>query len=57
MTTVQTVQTLESPVSAGPPQPRLLVDLIQEYARHPGHPDLIRESVDLLVGEGANAGS
>jgi Protein of unknown function (DUF664) len=30
---------------------RLLVDLIEEYARHTGHADLIRESVDGRVGE------
>jgi uncharacterized damage-inducible protein DinB len=30
---------------------RILVDLIEEYARHVGHADLIRESVDGLVGE------
>ena len=30
---------------------RILVDLIEEYARHTGHADLIRESVDGLVGE------
>jgi hypothetical protein len=30
---------------------RLLVDTIEEYARHVGHADLIRESVDGLVGE------
>ncbi|WP_146361770.1 DinB family protein [Arthrobacter yangruifuii] len=30
---------------------RMLVDLIEEYARHTGHADLIRESVDGLVGE------
>ena len=30
---------------------RTLVDLIEEYARHVGHADLIRESVDGLVGE------
>lgn len=29
----------------------LLVDLIEEYARHVGHADLLRESVDGLVGE------
>jgi Protein of unknown function (DUF664) len=28
-----------------------MVDLIEEYARHAGHADLIRESVDGLVGE------
>jgi len=31
---------------------RLMVDLIEEYARHTGHADLIREAVDGLVGEG-----
>jgi hypothetical protein len=31
---------------------RILLDLIEEYARHLGHADLIRESVDGLVGEG-----
>jgi Protein of unknown function (DUF664) len=30
---------------------RLLIDLIEEYARHVGHADLVRESVDGLVGE------
>ncbi|TWJ16364.1 uncharacterized protein DUF664 [Stackebrandtia albiflava] len=30
---------------------RLLVDVVEEYARHTGHADLIRESVDGLVGE------
>jgi Protein of unknown function (DUF664) len=30
---------------------RLLVDMVEEYARHVGHADLIRESVDGLVGE------
>ena len=30
---------------------RLLMDMIEEYARHVGHVDLIRESVDGLVGE------
>ena len=32
---------------------RILVDMIEEYARHTGHADLIRESVDGLVGEDA----
>lgn len=32
---------------------RVLVDLVEEYARHTGHADLIRESVDGLVGEDA----
>jgi hypothetical protein len=30
---------------------RHLIDMIEEYARHVGHADLIRESVDGLVGE------
>lgn len=30
---------------------RMLVDLIEEYARHVGHADLIRESIDGVVGE------
>jgi uncharacterized damage-inducible protein DinB len=30
---------------------RILIDLIEEYARHVGHADLIRESVDGRVGE------
>jgi hypothetical protein len=30
---------------------RVLVDMIEEYARHTGHADLIRESIDGLVGE------
>ncbi|MEQ7010622.1 DinB family protein [Actinopolymorpha sp. B17G11] len=34
---------------------RILADLIEEYARHTGHADLIRESVDGLVGEDAPA--
>ena len=32
---------------------RVLIDLIEEYARHTGHADLIRESIDGLVGEDA----
>lgn len=30
---------------------RLVADMIEEYARHVGHADLIRESIDGLVGE------
>ena len=30
---------------------RMVIDMIEEYARHLGHIDLIRESVDGLVGE------
>ena len=29
----------------------LLLDLVEEYGRHTGHADLIREAVDGLVGE------
>jgi uncharacterized damage-inducible protein DinB len=47
----------DSPVSWSewPEKPnlrRMLVDLVEEYARHTGHADLIRESIDGLVGEG-----
>lgn len=34
-----------------PSMRRILIDLIEEYARHVGHADLIRESIDGLVGE------
>jgi hypothetical protein len=30
---------------------RLLVDMIEEYARHTGHADLLREAIDGRVGE------
>ncbi|MEP6665811.1 MAG: DUF664 domain-containing protein [Nocardioidaceae bacterium] len=30
---------------------QILIDMIEEYARHVGHADLIRESIDGLVGE------
>jgi Protein of unknown function (DUF664) len=30
---------------------RLLVDMIEEYARHTGHADLLRESIDGRTGE------
>jgi hypothetical protein len=30
---------------------RLLIDMVEEYARHVGHADLIRESIDGLTGE------
>ena len=35
---------------------RLIIDMIEEYARHVGHADLIRESVDGLVGEDPSDG-
>jgi len=34
---------------------RILTDMIEEYARHTGHVDLIREAVDGRVGEDAPA--
>jgi len=39
------------PTGGRPACGRLLIDLIEEYARHVGHADLIRESVDGLTGE------
>jgi len=39
------------PDGRAPSLRRILVDLIEEYARHTGHADLIRESVDGLTGE------
>ena len=35
---------------------RLLCDLIEEYGRHTGHADLLREALDGLVGEDPPAG-
>jgi hypothetical protein len=31
----------------------MLLDMIEEYARHTGHADILREVVDGRVGEGA----
>lgn len=39
------------PDGGAPNLRRLVIDLVEEYARHVGHADLIRESVDGLVGE------
>jgi hypothetical protein len=39
------------PDGQSPSLRRTLVDIIEEYARHVGHADLIRESVDGLTGE------
>ena len=39
------------PDGRSPSLRRILIDLIEEYARHNGHADLIRESVDGVVGE------
>jgi hypothetical protein len=45
------VHTRTSWSGGAPTLRRLMVDLIEEYARHTGHADLIRESIDGLVGE------
>ena len=37
-------------------QRRLVCDLIEEYGRHTGHADLLREAVDGLTGEDPPAG-
>ena len=34
----------------------MLLDMIEEYARHTGHADILREAVDGRVGEGAPEG-
>jgi uncharacterized damage-inducible protein DinB len=47
----QLVTTITNARGDSPSLRRTLVDLIEEYARHVGHADLIRESVDGLVGE------
>jgi hypothetical protein len=39
------------PDGRAPSLRRILIDIIEEYARHVGHADLLRESVDGLVGE------
>jgi Protein of unknown function (DUF664) len=39
------------PDGRSPSLRRILIDLIEEYARHVGHADLIRESIDGVVGE------
>ena len=39
------------PDGRSPSLRRQLIDMIEEYARHVGHADLLRESVDGLVGE------
>jgi hypothetical protein len=53
---------LDQPVHASGPDGtraslrRLVCDLIEEYGRHTGHADLIRESVDGRVGEDPEPG-
>jgi Protein of unknown function (DUF664) len=48
---LDTLGTFVNPDGQRPSLRRILLDLIEEYARHIGHADLIRESVDGLVGE------
>ena len=48
-----TVGYLVWPDGQSPNLRRMLADMIEEYARHTGHADLIRESIDGLVGEDA----
>ena len=45
------------PDGRSPSLRRILIDLIEEYARHVGHADLVRESVDGLTGEDPPGGS
>jgi len=47
---------LASPDGRHPNLRRLLCDLIEEYGRHTGHADLLREAVDGRVGEDPPAG-
>ena len=54
--------TLDQPIHARTPEGepallrRLLCDFLEEYARHTGHADLIREAVDGRVGEDPEPG-
>ncbi|MEU4196524.1 DUF664 domain-containing protein [Kribbella sp. NPDC026611] len=43
---------LDQPTHAGMSVRRLLADMIEEYARHTGHADLLREAADGSTGEG-----
>jgi hypothetical protein len=47
---------LEQTTSGGMSLRRLLADLVEEYARHTGHADLLREQVDGATGEGPPQG-
>lgn len=47
---------LSWPDGSHPSLRRLVCDLIEEYGRHTGHADLIRESIDGRVGEDPPAG-
>lgn len=43
---------LDQPTHGGMSLRRLLADMVEEYARHTGHADLLREAVDGATGEG-----
>jgi hypothetical protein len=43
---------LDQQTASGMSLRRLLADMIEEYARHTGHADLLREAVDGSTGEG-----
>jgi len=47
---------LSAPDGRHPSLRRLVCDLIEEYGRHTGHADLLREAADGLVGEDPPAG-
>jgi hypothetical protein len=57
LTAFLTHGSLDEPVAVAAPDGRrvslrrLLFDLLEEYGRHTGHADLLRESVDGRVGE------
>jgi hypothetical protein len=47
---------IATPDGRHPSLRRLVCDLLEEYGRHTGHADLLREAVDGLVGEDPPAG-
>lgn len=47
----QLVTSITDDEGRSPSLRRVLLDTLEEYARHVGHADIIRESVDGLVGE------
>jgi hypothetical protein len=42
---------VSDPEGNAPSFRRILIDVIEEYARHAGHADIVRESIDGVVGE------
>ncbi|HEX7246858.1 MAG TPA: DUF664 domain-containing protein [Actinomycetota bacterium] len=47
----QTVTSMKDDEGRSPNLRRVVLDTLEEYARHVGHADIIRESIDGLVGE------